>query len=180
MWSPQNPSNPPPPPYLCFAPKPWPPSFIVSSRDTKSKRLKGIRETPHVQSSLRLEVFIYKGLPCNCFISSLLIELLATSKINSSAAWVWFSPLNLWLVWKKKTRPNLSTDKMQNQNQSWLDRTRFPALESVSVFLKSPHWLLVFTMGFRSQQSIAMRHNGPVIKYVQGLLAFKRSGCFTP
>ena len=74
MWSPQNPSN-PPPPYLCFAPKPWPPSFIVSSRDTKSKRLKGIRETPQVQSSLRLEVFIYKGLPCNCFISSLLIEL---------------------------------------------------------------------------------------------------------
>ena len=181
MWSPQNPSNPPPPP-ITFA------SLLnrgllvsllaVGTLNRRDWKESGKHRMFNPRWGLKyLYIKVYPAI-------ALLAAYWKSYKLQAKLIPVLlgFDFLHSICDWsrKKKTRPNLSTDKMQNQNQSWLDRTRFPALESVGVFLKSPHWLLVFTMGFRSQQSIAMRHNGPVIKYVQGLLAFKRSGCFTP
>ena len=49
----------------------------------------------------------------------------------------------------KKTRATYSTNQMQNQNQTRLGHTRFPALDAgyVRIFTSSYHWLvLLFTL----------------------------------
>ena len=56
-----------------------------------------------------------------------------SAESNPELLWVCFTTLCDWF---KKTRATYSTNQMQNQNQSPLGRTRFPALGAGHVYLR--------------------------------------------